>query len=129
MNEPIGLLPARRHVCALVLLFLATGCSVWRPLPGAGLAHPESERLGHAKVFLRDGTQLELADATIRLDSIIGFGGDTRARWAVARTEVVGVDASQSDAQRTFVLGALVTVSLTFVYVATVVALLYRYGD
>ena len=75
MNELIGILPRTRHVGAILLLLLAAGCSTWRPLPGAGLAGPANEQLGHAKVFLRDGTEVELRDARVRPDSIVGTIG------------------------------------------------------
>jgi hypothetical protein len=46
-----------RTLCVLI-----AGCSLWRPLPGANLSHAGSERLGHAKVFMRDGTELDLSE-------------------------------------------------------------------
>jgi hypothetical protein len=113
----------------MLVVLLTAGCSAWRPLPGAGLARVDGQRLGHAKVFLRDGTELELENSTIRSDSIIGFGGDTRTRFAVVRREVARVDARLPDAPKTFLVGAMVTVSLTFLYVATVVALMYGAND
>jgi hypothetical protein len=127
MCEPIRILCRARILGLILLLEVVASCSAWHPLPGANLANQQSEPLGHAKVFLRDGTELELRDATIRSDSIIGFGGDAHARLAVTRTDVVRVDALQPDALKTVLAGALLTVSLTFLYVATVVALLY--GD
>ena len=128
MTELIGTLRRARNVCAILLSLLAAGCSAWRPLPGAGLGPSQSERLGNAKVFMRDGTELELDNATVRPDSIIGFGGETRTRLAVARSDVTRVDARQPDDAGTFVLGCLTTLFLAFLGVATLVALLSREG-
>jgi hypothetical protein len=129
MNDLIRLSHRALRACAMLGVLLTAACSAWRPLPGAGRAHAESERLGRAKVFLRDGTELDLENATIGADSIIGFGGDTRVRLAVARSEVARVDAPQPDAMKTFLAGGLVTVSLAFLYVATILALLYGSND
>jgi hypothetical protein len=123
MSEPIGALRRARNVCAILLLPLAASCSAWRPLPGAGFARAGSERLGRAKVSLRDGTELELYDATIGPDSIIGFGGETRTRFAVARREAARVDARQPDGPKTFLAGAVVPFALAVLFVATFVAL------
>jgi len=113
----------------MLLVVLATGCSVWRPLPGAGLARPASEPLDHARVFLRDGTEHELVDARVSPDSIIGFRRTGLTRFAVARSLVISVDAPEPDGERTFFLGALVPVSLAVVYVATIFALLAGTND
>jgi hypothetical protein len=101
----------RRARClAAILLQLAVSCSAWRPLPGVGLARPEGEQLGHARVLLHDGTELDLEDATIRPDSIIGRGGTTLARTAVARREVARVDTRRTDGTTTYFAGASATV-------------------
>jgi hypothetical protein len=107
----------------MLAVVLTAGCSVWRPLPGAGFAHTEVDRLGHARVSLRGGAVHELDDATVSQDSIVGFGSKSLRRIAIARREVIGVDARATDGERTFLLGALIPVSLTFVYIATLFAL------
>jgi len=111
-----------KHRCATVMVLFTAGCSVWRPLPGAGLATPRSERLEHARIAMRYGTLLELDDARITPDSIIGFGGESRARFAVERREVVSVDARQPDAPKTFLAGAFAGLSLLALWVAALIA-------
>jgi hypothetical protein len=111
-----------RHLCAIVLLHFAASCSAWRPMPGAGLAPVEEELIGHAKVFLRDGTKIELDDATISPDSIIGLGGVTHTRLAVARSDVAGVDMRRADIAKTFIVGVLAPVALAFLYAVAVQA-------
>jgi len=101
-----------RRASAIVLLALAASCSTWRPQPGIGLARPESEWLGHARVSLRDGTVLDLADAKISADSVVGLGGATRTRFALPRSEVAGVDVRRADSTMTFIAGALLSVFL-----------------
>jgi len=112
----------------MLLVLLATGCSVWRPLPGAGLAYPASQSLHQARVVLHDGTELQLEDAMITRDSIIGFGGEGRARLAVAREGVARVDARQPDATKTFVAGGFMALSLVALFIAAAVAAMSTEG-
>ncbi len=107
-------------LCALVLLALAASCSTLRPVPGIGLAGPEREWLGHARVSLRDGTELVLDEAAITPDSIVGLGGSTRARFAVPRNEVVGVDTQRTAPGWTFLAGVLAPIAFMLLYVAAV---------
>ena len=106
MIEPIGNLRRTRHICVLLSL-LATACTQWHPLPGANLGQVRSDELGHARVLLRDGTELDLHDAIVDRDSIIGFGGEARTRFAVARTEVTRVESRQANGPATFLVGGL----------------------
>jgi hypothetical protein len=112
----------------MLVVLLTAGCAVWRPLPGAGFARSAGERLAHARVSLRDGTELLLDDASVTPDSIVGFGGETRTRFAVARREVVGVEGRETDGARTFAVGALVPVVASFLVVATFFAVLAASG-
>jgi hypothetical protein len=117
----ISLYQRARYLSAIVLLPLVASCSTLRQVPGVGLAHVEREWIGAARVLLRDGTALELEDATIRPDSIIGRGGATSVRWAVARADVVRVDTRRKEPATTIlggvlagVAGVLLTLSLLF---------------
>lgn len=105
----------------MLFVVFAAGCSVWRPLPGGALAHPVSESLGQTRVILRDGTEFELEDTMITRDSIIGFGGESRTRFAVARREVASVDARQIDATKTFAAGGFTMLSILAAWIVAVV--------
>lgn len=105
----------------MLLVVFAAGCSIWRPLPGGALAHPVSESLGQTRVILRNGTEFELEHTMISRDSIIGFGGETRARFAVARREVASVDARQIDAPKTFAAGGFTMLSILAAWIVAVV--------
>src|SRR5436305_1600793 len=122
MTEPIGIVRHGRRARATLLMLFATGCTVWRPLPGSSLERPEGERLGHARVFLRDGTVLEFENATIRPDSIIEPGTATFSRLAVARSDVARVDTRSPEPATTFLLGMLAPVAFALLYVAAVQA-------
>jgi hypothetical protein len=117
-----------RKYCAMLTVAVVAGCAVWRPLPGAGFARSAGERLAHVRVSLRDGTELELDDASVTPDSIVGYGGETRTRFAVARREVVGVEGRETDGARTFAVGVLVPIAASFLLVATYAALLAASG-
>jgi len=114
--------------CAMLLVVFAAGCSVWRPLPGGALAHPVSESLHQARVVLHDGTELQLEDAMITRDSIIGFGGEGRARLAVARGDAASVEARQPDGTRTFVAGGVTALSILALLFAAAIAALSTEG-
>jgi hypothetical protein len=114
-----------RHRWTMMLILFAPGCAVWRPLPGGGLAHPGSEQLHAIKLSLRDGTILELDDATVSRDSITGImKGEGERRFAVARREVAGVDALRPDGAKSFAAGGLTALSiLVALYITVVIAM------
>jgi hypothetical protein len=116
MSKPIGNLPRLLRVSVIVLV-VVSACTRWHPLPGASMAETGSERLGHVRLVLRHGTELELRDATLGRDSIVGFGGETHARFAIARAEVTDVDSRQTDDVGTFLVGALTPVLLSWLLV------------
>jgi hypothetical protein len=101
-----------RRVCAIVPLALAASCSVWRPQPGVGLARPETEPVGHARALLRDGTVLDLDDASISADSIVGLGGATHTRFSLPRSDVASVEVQRTEGSLTFLAGVLATLFL-----------------
>jgi len=77
---------------------------------------------------MRDGTRLELDDATITPDSIAGFGGESRTRLAIARRDVAIVEARQPDASKTFFAGGLTSLSLAVLWIAAVVVAISSEG-
>ena len=99
----------RRARClgAIVFLPLAASCWSWMPVPGAGLAPSQVEHVEHARVFLRDGTELDIRHVIITPDSIVGDGGATSARLAVARRDVEEIDTQSAEPLSTFLGGAL----------------------
>jgi hypothetical protein len=107
----------------MLVAALTAGCSAWRPLPGAGrLARAQAEWLGHARVPLRDGTELDLEEAAISPDSIVGLGGAARTRCAVARSDVTRVETRRTVKGRTFLAGVLAPITAAFLYVVAVQA-------
>lgn len=103
-----------RHLCAIVLVPFAASCSAWRPVPGVALAPAQAERVDRAKVFLRDGTEVLVSNATISPDSIVGLAGAPPARFAVPRSDVVGVEAQRSEAITSFLAGGLAVLGALF---------------
>ena len=103
----MGTFRRARRLCAIVLLSVAASCSAWLPVPGAGLAPAQAERVHHARVILRDGTVVELDYVTITPDSIIGLGDTIPGRWAVTRAEVEAVETRRADSTTSFIAGSL----------------------
>ena len=93
--------------CTIVLLPLAASCWSWTPVPGAGLAPSQVEHVEHARVFLRDGTELDLRHVIITPDSVVGDGGAAPSRLAVARSDVEEIDTRSAEPLSTFLGGAL----------------------
>ena len=96
----------RTALGAIVLFTLAVHCSAFHPVPGASLAPEVAERVDRVRVFLRDGTMLDLDEVIISPDSIIGRGGTSSTRLAVARSNVEAVDARSTEPLATFLAGA-----------------------
>ena len=109
-----------RHRCALLLVILAAGCTRWGPVPGAGLAHPESEALGRATAYLRDSTAVDLDDVAITPDSIVGLEHGSSTRRAVVRSDVVRVETDNPDSFESFVSGVLATLVVVVALVKTI---------
>jgi len=118
LREPTTIMPPK-HRCALLLVVLAAGCFRWGPLPGAGLAHPESEVLGRVTVYLRDSTAVALDDAAITPDSIVGLEHGSSTRWAVVRADVARVETQNPDSFVSFASGALAAVVAILALVKT----------
>lgn len=114
-------------VGAVVLLHLA-GCRTWRAVPApsdpSGAVAPPAS-YPRVRVVMRDSTQLELRDATVRADSVVGLvGGERRA---IARADVARIEARKVSAGRTV---GLVGGSLVLVYVtAALIVLAAVLGD
>ena len=104
----------RSALGAIVLLPLAVSCSAFHPVPGARLAPELAERVDRVRVFLRDGTVLDLDEVIISPDSIIGRGGTSSTRLAVARSNVEAVDARGTEPVATFLAGAFALVGALF---------------
>ena len=116
------------HRWAMLLVAFTAGCSVWRPLPGGGFAHPASEPLGRVRVVLRDGTLHELVDASVTPDSLMGLRRESLTRFAAERRNIACVEAPEPDGTRTFVAGALVPVVAAFLTLVALYALLATSG-
>jgi len=107
----------RTALCAIALLPLAVSCSAFHRVPGASLAPELAERVDRVRVFLRDGTALELDEVVISPDSIIGRGGTPSTRLAVARSNVEAVDTRGTEPIATFVAGACAVLAGLFLMV------------
>jgi len=107
----------RSALGAIVLLPLAVSCSAFHRIPGASLAPELAERVDRVRVFLRDGTVLDLDEVIISPDSIIGHGGTPSTRLAVARSNVEAVDTRGTEPIATFVAGACAVLAGLFLMV------------
>lgn len=79
--------PLRRTVCVALVLVQLAACTTWRPIPTpdpqGGATH-----IAHARVRLRDGSELTLRDVTVSADSVIGYDESSNERRARPVAEV-----------------------------------------
>jgi hypothetical protein len=78
--------PLRRATCAAVLLTQLTGCQTWRPMSGS-IDQQVGAGLPHARLTLRDGSELALRDVRVRVASGIGYNETSRERHALHVSE------------------------------------------
>ena len=88
---------------ALVLSQLAA-CTTWRPIPGTPDPQGGATHIAHARVRLRNGTELPLSDVTVGADSVTGYDEESRERRARAVADVGSIDRLQVSAGRTAVV-------------------------
>ena len=109
--------PLRRATCTAVLLAQLTGCQTWRPMSGS-IDQQVGAGLPHARLTLRDGSELALRDVTVHADSVIGYSEDTGVRRARSVADVVSIEQRQTSGLRTggvVLLGAAVALAALIV--------------
>jgi len=112
--------PLRRAVCVALVLPQLAACTTWRPIPSAPGPQGGATHIAHARVRLRNGTELPLRDVTVGADSVIGYDEDSNERRAHPVADVGSIDRLQVSAGRSaavagssvVVLGAVVGVAL-----------------
>lgn len=103
--------PRRRAVCVALVLAQLTACTTWRPIPGTPDPQGGATHIAHARVRLRNGTELPLRDVTVGADSVIGYDEDSHERRARPVADVGSIDRLQVSAGRTAaVVGSTVLV-------------------
>jgi hypothetical protein len=96
-QAPALAVSVRRRTLAVVALLALVGCRAYHPLdPGPG---SESKHYVRLLVVTRAGVQLELTDAVIRSDSLVGTAAAPHpaARVAIAREDVVRIESAELD--------------------------------
>ncbi len=113
----------RRVVYAALILTQFTACQTWRAVPGPLDQQVGAKPLSHARVRLRDGSELSLREVTVRADSVIGYSEDTGERRARSVVDVTSIEQRQVSAGRTTgVVLASTTVALAALIIAALVA-------
>lgn len=96
----------REAVCTLLLASMSSACAAWTPRsidvdPGDKVEMP-----GIVRLTLRDSTQLELRDVSVRPDSVIGFvrsyGHSTRV--GVVTSSVASIQQRDVSSGRTLLM-------------------------
>ena len=81
--------------CGVLVLLNTTGCMTWHTVSAPRDSSSADPTYSRARVFLRDGMQVELEDVTVRRDSVIGVGSDGNRialdQASVSRVEKWGV--------------------------------------
>ena len=115
--------PLRRTACVALVLTQLTACTTWRPIPTpdpqGGATH-----IAHARVRLRDGSELSLRDVTVGADTVIGYDESSSERRARPLTDVGSIDRLQVSAGRGFLVAGsalLVVAAVGAVVIASAV--------
>lgn len=86
---------------SLVASLLALACTEWHTSPrSAGGLYPP-DRLPRARVTLVDGTSVELVDARVRQDSVVGTHPASAARAAFPIERVSRIESQEFSQSRT----------------------------
>jgi acetyl-CoA carboxylase alpha subunit len=112
----------RSRFSLAVLLFLATGCTTWRPQPGPAPEVVAANRAGSVRVWRRDQSTLVLRNPTITSDSIVGQGSSGHA--AVALADVQSIDTRRTNVLSTALLTAGIALVVAVVALANGVGVL-----
>ena len=122
MNRPV-------HTLAAALgIVLFTGCTSWHRTasPAEGVAKAKS---GEIRVYRADGSTIQLVNASIVGDSLVGTSPVTGARISMPTAAVVSTETKQVSAGRTAALGGGVLVGVIAVTaILTFVALIASLG-
>lgn len=111
--------PRRRAVCVALVLNQLAGCTTWHPMPATPDPQGGATHIAHARVRLRNGTELPLRDVTVGADSVIGYDEDSNERRAHPVADVGSIDRLQVSAGRSAaVAGSSVVVLATVAGVA-----------
>lgn len=115
--HPVFRFPLRRTVCVALLLMQLAGCMTWHVVPGTPEQQTGAQRISHARLRLRDGSEIQLHDVTVSADSVIGFPGAGRERRAVPVADVASIERRQLSAARTaaLVVGTATVATLVLV--------------
>ena len=89
----------RRILAAVLPVVILAACHAWHPVPEDTIAAGRPQPFARLLVVTRDGYELQLRDATIRADSIVGTAGDSTPprRLAIAHDNVVRVESQEAD--------------------------------
>src|SRR6476660_2659984 len=116
--------PLRRAVCVALVLPQLAACTTWRPIPSAPDPQGGATHIAHARVRLRNGTELPLRDVTVGADSVIGYDESSSERRARPLKEVGSIDRLQVSAGRGFLVAGsalLVVAAVGAVVIASTV--------
>ena len=91
---------------SLVASLLAFACTEWHTSPRSASGSYPPDRLPRAKVTFADGRSVELLDARVRRDSIVGTDPASVARLAFPMERVSRVESQEFSQARTVSLFA-----------------------
>src|SRR4051812_6213622 len=108
----------------VLLAYLAAACSTWtgRPAPASATLDPPPPT--RFRVTLASGTMIELRDAVVGPDSVLGISEVTGAHVGIPADSVRGIEVRSVDALRT--VGLMAGIAAT-VFVVLVAAYVYAW--
>jgi len=98
---------------ALVALLIALACTEWHTSPRSASGSYPPDKIPRAKVTVLDGTSLELVDARVRTDSIVGTDPTSSGRVAIPTNRISRIESLEFSQSRTF--GLFASLGIAFV--------------
>jgi hypothetical protein len=111
----------RQTLLTLSIPLLLAGCGTWRAQNGPPSEVVPANTASRLRIVRHDRSTLELREARVVGDSIVGQAGDPPVRVAVALADVERIDARRTSAARTggLTLGVFAVVVLVTAAAAT----------
>lgn len=90
----------RRLLALLVSSLILSGCTAWHPVAAATLDQGSARVYKRLRVVTRDGYEVQITDASIRTDSVVGSstGADAGQHVAYSHDQVVRIESQEPDA-------------------------------
>jgi hypothetical protein len=105
----------RSRAMAVVSLVAIVGCSTWQ-VSTAPVREAAATPLVHTRVTLRDGARMQLWNARVEHDSLVGNLTDDSTRTAFALADVATLELREASTRETIKLALIVALGVAYAF-------------